>query len=73
MKKEPIISWEKRKGRKSKKPSNYEIKLHYIDLNMSAEECAKKWNVTPSTVYRWVSEAKKETGGGLNKKRILSA
>ena len=65
---QPVIPWEKRKGRKPKRPSNYEIKLYYIDLNMTAKECAEKWNVKESTVYRWVREAREESGGGKIKR-----
>lgn len=54
----------KKKGRKSKRPIQYEFELNYYVLDRSAEDLAKKYDVKVNTIYQWARQFKEE-GGGL--------
>lgn len=51
----------KKRGRavNSTKPSKVTFDYQYYDLNMSAEEMARHYNVKETTIYNWATEFRK--------------
>lgn len=49
----------KYKGRKSKAPPKEIFDMQYYDMNISAEEMAKIYNVKVTTIYNWATNYRK--------------
>lgn len=50
----------KKRGKPTKSPPKAIFEWQYYDLNMSAQELAKEYNVAEQTIYNWATKFRKE-------------